>query len=193
MKVEEKALVIDYMARGRSSDFKTEPLAQLIGTEFFTLLEVVPKSNIELKVLEEVYVGKGERDKIDFIKKRISFKNLTNTSLSDVENAIEAIIKNNEPKFVSFFNDSRSITLKRHQIELLPGMGKKHMLQLIKEREKEPFKSFEDIKTRVHSVPDPIRSMVKRIMEELEGQDIKYYLFVRPPSQEKDFSQRRRY
>jgi len=193
MKVEEKALVIDYMARGRSSDFKTEPLAQLIGTEFFTLLEVVPKSNVELKVLEEVYVGKGDRDKIEFIKKRISFKNLTNTSLSDVENAIEAIIKNNEPKFVSFFNDSRSITLKRHQIELLPGMGKKHMLQLIKEREKEPFKSFEDIKTRVHSVPDPIRSMVKRIMEELEGQDIKYYLFVRPPSQEKEFSQRRRY
>jgi len=193
MKVEEKALVIDYMARGRSSDFKTEPLAQLIGTEFFTLLEVVPKSNVELKVLEEVYVGKGDRDKIDFIKKRIAFKNLTNTSLADVENAIEAIIKNNEPKFVSFFNDSRSITLKRHQIELLPGMGKKHMLQLIKEREKEPFKSFEDIKTRVHSVPDPIRSMVKRIMEELEGQDIKYYLFVRPPSQEKEFSQRRRY
>ena len=193
MKVEEKALVIDYMARGRSSDFKTEPLAQLIGTEFFTLLEVVPKSNVELKVLEEVYVGKGERDKIEFIKKRISFKNLTNTSLSDIENAIESIIKNNEVKFVSFFNDSRSITLKRHQIELLPGMGKKHMLQLIKEREKEPFKSFEDIKTRVHSVPDPIRSMVKRIMEELEGQDIKYYLFVRPPSQEKDFSQRRRY
>ena len=193
MKVEEKALVIDYMARGRSSDFKTEPLAQLIGTEFFTLLEVVPKSNVELKVLEEVYVGKGDRDKIEFIKKRISFKNLTNTSLSDVENAIEAIIKNNESKFVSFFNDSRSITLKRHQIELLPGMGKKHMLQLIKEREKEPFKSFEDIKTRVHSVPDPIRSMVKRIMEELEGQDIKYYLFVRPPSQEKEFHQRRRY
>ena len=193
MKVEEKALVIDYMARGRSSDFKTEPLAQLIGTEFFTLLEVVPKSNVELKVLEEVYVGKGDRDKIEFIKKRISFKNLTNTSLSDVENAIEAIIKNNKTKFVSFFNDSRSITLKRHQIELLPGMGKKHMLQLIKEREKEPFKSFEDIKTRVHSVPDPIRSMVKRIMEELEGQDIKYYLFVRPPSQEKEFSQRRRY
>ena len=193
MKVEEKALVIDYMARGRSSDFKTEPLAQLIGTEFFTLLEVVPKSNVELKVLEEVYVGKGDRDKIEFIKKRISFKNLTNTSLSDVENAIEAIIKNNEPKFVSFFNDSRSITLKRHQIELLPGMGKKHMLQLIKEREKEPFKSFEDIKTRVHSVPDPIRAMVKRIMEELEGQDIKYYLFVRPPSQEKEFHQRRRY
>ena len=193
MKVEEKALVIDYMVRGRSSDFKTEPLAQLIGTEFFTLLEVVPKSNVELKVLEEVYVGKGDRDKIEFIKKRISFKDLTNTSLSDIENAIEKIIKNNESKFISFFNDSRSITLKRHQIELLPGMGKKHMLQLIKEREKEPFKSFEEIKTRVHSVPDPVRAMVKRIMEELEGQDIKYYLFVRPPSQEKDFSQRRRY
>ena len=185
MKVEEKALVIDYLSRGRSSDFKTEPIAQLLGKEYFTLLEVVPKQGVELKAMEEVYVGKEERDKIEFIKKRVAYKELTNTSLTDLENAIENIIKEDEKRFVDFYNNSRSITLKRHQIELLPGMGKKHMLQIIQEREKAPFESFEELKKRVSGVPDPIRAIVRRILEELEGMDVKYYLFVRPPSQEK--------
>ena len=193
MKVEENALVLDYLARGRSSDIKTEPIAQLIGEEYFTLLEVVPKSGVDFRALEQVYVGKEEREKIDFIKKRIAFKDLTNTSLAELDDAIKKIVKENEKKFVDFYNQSRSITIKRHQIELLPGMGKKHMLQIIQEREKNPFESFESLKQRVKSVPDPVHSIVKRIVEELEGIDVKYYLFVRPPSREKEFRPRRRF
>jgi len=193
MKVEENALVLDYLVRGRSSDIKTEPIAQLIGEEYFTLLEVVPKSGVDFKALEQVYVGKEERDKIDFIKKRVSFKDLTNNSLSDLENAVEKIVKDHEKKFIDFYNQSRSITIKRHQIELLPGMGKKHMLQIIQEREKTPFESFENLKQRVKAIPDPVHSIVKRIVEELEGMDVKYYLFVRPPSREKEFRPKRRF
>ncbi|HZX19464.1 MAG TPA: DUF655 domain-containing protein [archaeon] len=194
MLVEEKTLVLDYLTRGRSSDIKTQPIAQLIGMEHFTLLEVVPKPNADLKTLDEVYVGKDERDKIDFIKRRILFKDLTNNSLSELENAIKKIVENNEKKFVEFYNTSRSITLKRHQIELLPGMGKKHMLQIIKEREMKPFESFKEMKERVKAIPDPVNSVVKRIVEELEGMDVKYYLFVRPPAKERqDFRPKRRF
>ena len=144
MMVEEKALVLDYLARGKSSSFKTEPLAQLMGTEYFTLLEVTPKPDADLKALEEVYVGKEDRPKIDFIKRRIAYKDLTNNSLAELEETVEKIIHSNEKKFVDFYNNSRSITLKRHQLELLPGMGKKHMLQIIQEREKGTFESFEN-------------------------------------------------
>ena len=193
MKVEEKALVLDYLPRGRSSDFKTEPLAQLIGKEHFTLLEVVPKAGADLKALEEIYVGKDDRPKIEFIKKRIAYKELTNNSLSELENAADKIVKENEQRFADFYNTSRSITIKRHQIELLPGMGKKHMLQIIQEREKGPFASFEDLKKRVHSIPDPAHAIVRRVLDELEGDDIKYYLFVRQPSQEKPFRPRKRF
>ena len=112
---------------------------------------------------------------------------------SEKLNLIKKIVKENEKKFVDFYNQSRSITIKRHQIELLPGMGKKHMLQIIQEREKNPFESFESLKQRVKSVPDPVHSIVKRIVEELEGIDVKYYLFVRPPSREKEFRPRRRF
>ena len=191
MKVEEKALVLDFLPRGRSSDYKTEPLAQLLGKEFFTLLEVVARAGIELKFLDEVYVGKDDRPAIDYIKRRIAHKDLTNNSLNELDRAIEKIIAENEARFVEFYNTSRSITIKRHQLELLSGMGKKHMLQVLAEREKKPFASFKDLRERVSGLPDPVKSIVGRIIEELETDDGKHYIFVRPPSKEREFRPRR--
>src|SRR3989344_7188556 len=119
MKVEKKAIALDFLPRGRSSDYKTEPLAQLIGTEFFTLLEVVTRAGIEPKALEEVYVGKDDRPAVDYIKRRIAHKDLTNNSMNELNKAIEKIVLSNEKRFVGFFNASMGITLKRHQLELL--------------------------------------------------------------------------
>ncbi|HHE36352.1 MAG TPA: DUF655 domain-containing protein, partial [Candidatus Woesearchaeota archaeon] len=48
----------------------------------------------------------------------------------------------------------------------------------------EPFKSFEDIRKRVKLMPDPITTLVRRIVSELEGKE-KHLLFVdRPASKE---------
>ncbi len=193
MIVEEKALVLDFLPRGRSSDYKTEPLAQVMGTEHFTLLEVVPKQGNEFKALEEVYVGKDERTQVEFIKRRVAYKDLTNNSLNELEKAIEKAVQANEKRFVDFYNTSRSITIKRHQIELLPGMGKKHMLQIISEREKGPFASFVELRQRVHGMPDPMHAIVKRVEEELETPNLKHYIFARPPVQEREFRPRRRF
>ncbi|MBN2127778.1 MAG: DUF655 domain-containing protein [Candidatus Diapherotrites archaeon] len=187
--VEEYAIVLDYLARGKSSSFKTEPLAQVIGVTEFTLLEIVPKEGAELKLGEKIYVGKDERDKIEHIKKRISFNELTSTALIELSKAIELIIKDNPEKFLAFYNKSRSITIRRHQLELIPGLGKKHVQSILIEREKKQFDSFNEIAERVKLVPNPINSLVKRIIDELKGDDIKYYLFVRPPMQ-KDFTPR---
>ena len=184
---EEYALVIDFLPRGKSSDYKTEPIAQVIGTEFFTLLELIPKEGETLKAMDKIYVGKEERDKVNYIKGRICFKELTSTSASEIENAIEKIIKDNSERFLKFFNTAASITIRRHQLELLPGLGKKHMLSIIKEREIKPFESYEDIEKRVHLLPNPVSTLVKRILSELEDDGLKYYLFVRPPSKKPDF------
>jgi putative nucleotide binding protein len=185
--VEEYAVVLDYLARGKSSSFKSEPLAQVIGVTEFTLLEVVPKENVSLTSGEKIYVGKEERDKIEHIKKRIEFKELTSTSLIELPKAIEAIIKENPEKFLAFYNKSRSITIRRHQLELLPGLGKKHVQNILMERNKKSFDSFKEIAERVKLVPNPINSLVKRVIEEIDGLDVKYYLFVRQPVQKKDF------
>lgn len=190
--MEEKALVLDFLARGRSSDYKTEPLAQVIGTNAFTLLEIVPRQGIELKALEEIYIGKDQRPQVDHIKKRIEYKGLTNNSLNELDEAIKKIITGEEKKFIDFYNNSRSISIKMHQIELLPGMGKKHMLQLLGERQKAPFVSFEDMRKRLHPFPDPLVAIVKRVVEEFEGKDTKFYLFTRPPAPERPFGHERR-
>ncbi|MDO8537321.1 MAG: DUF655 domain-containing protein [archaeon] len=185
---EETAIVLDYLPKGKSSAFKPEPLAQVLGKKFFTLLEVVPKS--ELKIMEEVSIGKEARDKIEFIKKRVTYKELTSTSVAEINKAIEKIIHDDNQRFLDFFNKSGSISIRMHQLELLPGLGKKHMLDLLDERKKKPFESFEDIEKRIKLMPNPVQTVVKRILMELQEDDLKHYVFARPPYQEREFEQR---
>ncbi|HEC88072.1 MAG TPA: DUF655 domain-containing protein, partial [Thermoplasmata archaeon] len=91
------------------------------------------------------------------------------------------IVKNNEERFVKFFNECPAITTRFHALELLPGLGKKTMFEILEERKKEPFKSFDDIKKRVKAVHSPEKIIAKRILEELENPNEKYRLFTRPP------------
>ncbi len=189
MLAEDFALVLDYMPKGRSTSFKEEPLAQVIGERYFTILEVVPKA--ELKVMERVYIGKDERDKIEFIRKRIDFSELTPNAQAEIENAIEKIIEADKKRFVDFFNNSSAITIRRHQLELLPSLGKKHMNDILREREVKQFESFEDLKKRVPLMPDPKKTVVRRILEELREKDLKHYLFARPPKKRDNTFRRR--
>lgn len=175
---EDYALVLDYMAQGKSSSYKSGPLAQLIGTEFFTLFEVIPKTKID--VLEKVYIGKGEREKVEFIKRRIEYSMLTQHSVSELEKAIEKIVEDNSEKYLDFYNSSGSISVRMHQLELLPGVGKKHMKDLLDERNKQKFASFDEIAERVKLMPAPKKAIVNRILDEMRGGE-KYYLFVRAP------------
>jgi putative nucleotide binding protein len=46
-------------------------------------------------------------------------------------------------------------------------MGKKHTEEILDERDKEPFESFEDIKERIPTLPDPEKAIKKRIIKEL--------------------------
>ena len=140
--------------------------------------------------METVYVGKDDRDKIEFIKRRVNFEQLTSTALAELEKAIEKIVEEDEKRFLEFFNQAQPITLRRHQLELLPGMGKKHMQDVLKERDKKPFESFEDLAERVKLLPDPVKTIVKRIMMELEEDNLNHYLFARPPVKERKFDRR---
>ena len=88
------------------------------------------------------------------------------------------MVKKNEKKFVDFFNNAQPINARRHQIELIPGIGKKHMWEIIKAREEKPFESFEDIKNRIKLMPDPEKAIVKRLLLELEGTE-KHNLFIK--------------
>ena len=70
------------------------------------------------------------------------------------------------------------MTMRMHQIELIPGFGKKHMWEILEVRKEKPFESFADLKARVKLLPDPKLAIVKRILLEMEGKE-KWKVFVR--------------
>jgi putative nucleotide binding protein len=59
-------------------------------------------------------------------------------------------------------------------------VGKKHLMDILEERRKRPFESFEDLRQRVRQFSDPPKSIVARIMQELGGNE-KYYIFTPVP------------
>jgi len=173
-------IVLDFLPRGKASDRKAESLAQTIGENFFNLLEVVIKNGMIVKPGDRLYIGEGKRNEVKYIRGRISYRELTSYAKDELEKIIEELIKKNEKKFVEFFNRAGPVTTRLHCLELLPGVGKKHMWQIIEERKKEKFKDFEDLRKRIEMLPDPKKMVIRRIIEELEGKD-RYKLFVSSP------------
>lgn len=178
---EETAIVLDFLPHSYPYDdrpmYMKTPIAQAIGKEHFVLLELVPKKNIHLQPYEEVYIGEGKRDKIHHIVGKMTISKLTATAKSELEFVVKDIVKKNEKKFVEFFNKAQPLSTRMHQLELMPGLGKKHMWQIIEIRQEKPFESFSDLKSRVKLMPDPEKIVVKRILQELEGKE-KHKIFV---------------
>ncbi|MBI2541721.1 DUF655 domain-containing protein [Candidatus Woesearchaeota archaeon] len=178
---EEKAIVLDFLPNGYSHDsrpmYMKTPIAQAIGKEYFVILELVPKKGIHLQPFEEVYIGDGKRDKIHHIVGKIPLGKLTATAKSELEFVIKDVLKKDEQRFIEFFNKAQPLSTRMHQLELLPGLGKKHMWQIIEARQEKPFESFSDLKARVKLMPDPEKIVIKRVLQELEGSE-KHKIFV---------------
>ena len=178
---EETAVVLDFLPNGYPYDerpmYMKTPVAQAIGKEHFVLLELVPKKGTHLQSFDEVYIGDGKRDKIHHIIGKMPLNKMTATAKSELEFVIKDIVKKNEKKFIEFFNNARPLSTRMHQLELLPGLGKKHMWQIIETRDEKPFETFADLKNRVKLMPDPEKTIVKRILQELESSE-KHKIFV---------------
>lgn len=179
---EENAYVMDFLPHGRAGirpGYRAGAVVQVVGEEFFTLLEAIVKEGLILKPYDRVYVGKEKREEITYIIGRVRFDELTANAKMELPNAIEKIILARERWFFNFFNTAQAITPRMHAMELIPGIGKKYMWQIINERERKPFESFEDLQKRTN-IPDPAKLIAKRIVEELSGES-KYRLFTRAP------------
>jgi len=167
MSKEEYAIIIEYLPNGYPLEKKIMPLAQAVGATNLTLLEVVPRRGVVLKIGEKVYIGEGKRDKIYYILGRLRREKLTEAAKQQLKEFINLLVKENNKKFVDFFNKSDAINKRVHQIELLPGLGKKHMQEILKQRKEKEFVSFEDMKKRIQNLPDPEKAIEKRIFQEL--------------------------
>ncbi len=176
---EEYAYVLDFMSTGKSFSTKSEPIAQLVGEEWFTLLEVTPKPGATMSLGERVYIGREERDKVSLIKARITYNDLTQTAKNGLQKTILQVISANEKRFVDVFNNAGPLNIRQHSLELLPGIGKKHLEAILKARQEKRFESFDDINKRVLLLQEPKKLITERIMRELQGSE-RFYMFTKP-------------
>lgn len=177
IKKDEWAIVLDFLQHGHYGMERSQPVAQVIGEDYFSLLEVIIREDASVKLEERVYIGDGKRDKIKYIRGRIEPKELTAAAKDELSEIIDKIIKNKPQRFVDFFNKSGPITTRMHSMELLPGIGKKHLWAIIEARKEKPFANFEDIKARVPLLSDPEKLVVRRVIAELNNED-KHKIFV---------------
>lgn len=167
---EENAIILDVVLSNQNS-FKDNETAQAIGTTSYTLLELVPKTGVMLKTGEKVYIGDGKRDEIQYIKRIIKADKLSSSARDELIFALIDIVNDKEELFVNFFNKAGPITIRKHSLELVAGIGKKHLSELLEERYSGDFKSFEEVKERCPYLPDPAKAIAQRIFDEIEGKD----------------------
>jgi len=177
MEKEEYAIILDYLQNGYPLERRMMPIAQAIGEKNLTLLELAPRRGVSLQLGERVYIGEGKRDKIYYILGRLRREKLTETAKTQLQEFVEKIVKEKEKEFVDFFNKAEPINKRLHQIELIPGFGKKHTKEILEKRQEKAFESFEDMKKRISNLPDPEKAIEKRIIQELTEIE-RYNLFV---------------
>ena len=183
--MEDYVYVLDYLAKGRGDlpPYKRNPVVYGIGESQFTFLELIPKRDATFTVGERIYVGKDPalRTKIEKIKGRVNFEDLTSTAHGELPYVLLDIVHNNEARFVKFFNEASAISTRFHVLELLPGLGKKMMMEILDARKKKPFEAFKEMQDRIDFLRSPDKLISKRIELELTDPNQKYRVFTRPP------------
>ena len=165
-----------------------EEVVQAVGESFFTLLELAPHRGSTLHPQERVAISRNARGKIDHVRRRIFYEDLAPESAEELPLIVEIIVTKYEHKFVKFFNEAKPLTTRMHSLQLLPGIGQTLMWAILEERKREPFKSFEDIASRT-KLQHPKKVLTARIIDELQ-EDVKRWLFVKPPRREEDERER---
>lgn len=155
-----------------------EAQAQGIGVGYFTLLEFVPEPTADISVGDRIPVRADEgTDPIATIRGRLDYDELTQSAEDTLPTAIRKIVMDNEERFVRVFNQAGPLTVRRHTLELLPGVGETIRDRVIEERRREPFDSLDEIATRVDGLSDPVDILIERIQTELSG-EARYEFFI---------------
>ena len=180
------AVILDFLPHGRADDdrpgYQKSPLAYALRTDTFRLYEIIAAEDADIRIGDEIDVDPSnpaiER------RREIGYDDLPSGAQSELEYVINDLIDSESDRFIDIYNEAQPITLRLHQLNLLPGIGKKLRNSILDERKRQPFEDFEDLESRVPGLHDPNQILADRIMEELREQDLKYRLFVRRDGEE---------
>lgn len=176
-----EAIVLDYLPHGRADDdrpgYQKPPLAFVLDTETFSLSELTLTDDSGIKIGDYIDLT-AMPDGVETARS-IDYDDLSGGGRSEIEYVIEDLIDDEEDRFIAFYNDAQPITLRLHQLNLLPGIGEKLRNSILDERKRKPFESFEELEERVTGLHNPKTVIVDRILEELREDELKYRLFAR--------------
>ena len=172
------AVLLDVLPNGRPDDdrppSRKSPVAYGLGTDSFRLYELDLGEDADASVSDRLALdgpGVGRY-------REVSYDDLTRNAAAEVEYAVEEIVEADEERFVDFYNEAGPITLRLHQLNLLPGVGKQLRNNVLDERKRGPFESFEEVSERVSGLHRPREVIVERIVEEIREDDLKYRTFA---------------
>ncbi|GAA0257871.1 DUF655 domain-containing protein [Halobaculum roseum] len=175
------AYVLEYLPHGRADDDRPQhrrpAVAYGLDERDFRLFEFELTDDAEFGIDDRVQI---EPETAAGIKRarRVGYDDLNRGASQELEYVVEDIIEADERRFVDFYNDAEPISLRLHQLNLLPGIGKKLRNNVLDARKRGPFESFEDLSERVSGLHSPKEKLVERVMEELRDDDLKYRIFV---------------
>lgn len=180
-KYEEDAIVLEVITpdrnrrRGRYGD---SAILQVVGTSWFTLLEIIPADHNTVMLGDKIKLGKDERNQVETIIGRIAHDDLTPVGELQLDSAIETILEENSSRYVNWLNKSTPISLRLHSMHLIKGIGPKSLKVILDERKTKPFESYEEFEERTGI--GNIRGLIKqRIIDELTDPTEKHFLFTR--------------
>jgi putative nucleotide binding protein len=176
----ETAVILDFLPHGRTDDdrpqYQKEPLAYALDREDFALYELIMETDSDVSIGDSIDIYDSER--IQRVNE-IDYEDLPSGANSELDYVIEDIVEAHEQEYVDFYNDAQPITLRLHQLNLLPGIGKKLRNNILDERKRQPFESFDDVESRISGLHNPKDVLVERIIEEIREDDLKYRIFAR--------------
>ncbi|MFX1591137.1 MAG: DUF655 domain-containing protein [Promethearchaeota archaeon] len=173
-------VILDVLMHGHPEEDKPSwaktPIAQVLTFPDFVLYEVKVNKNSMIEVQEQkTYEEFLNEDKLKEVLKKVDYNDLTSTAKALIQPILEKEVMKYEEEFINFFNNSTSITPRMHALKLLPGIGQKHMWEILEARDRQKFGKFQDIADRT-SISSPAKLIAQRIIKELQ-RDAKYYLF----------------
>jgi putative nucleotide binding protein len=177
-----RAVVLDYLAHGLSGDgrpqYAKSPAGYALDVENFELYQIAFDDEARLTIGTEIVIEPPAEREVVVDCQRVEYADLSSGAQTELEYVVEDLIEEDEQRFVDFYNDAQPITLRLHQLNLLPGIGKKLRNGILDERKRKPFESFDELTDRVSGLHDPGGILAERILEELRDDDLKYRTFV---------------
>jgi putative nucleotide binding protein len=149
---------------------------QGVGTDHFTLLEGTFHEETTVAPGDRVATTDDEQGPLTSLT-RLTYETLSQDAQDRLEATVESIISTNEQRFIDYYNTAQPISLRRHQLDLLPGIAESRRNAIIRKRERRPFENFADLEDRVERLKNPQAILAERVLTELRD-DVKYTLLV---------------